>query len=440
MHRPILPRTLLWAKIGVVVQVSLWLAGAFNLCGLYIGTTLHDGSWLFLPAHALTTALEALFTTSFVVVVYQLCLRWCGRERLDGLMTMAQIFIAIAAVLGGQLVPQLLMRFHGSIKFNFESWWVGLLPPAWFAGLDDAIAGSGAPGSWLLAGIGLTTTAILLWLAFGKLARDYETGLQSMNESTATRPGRAGHRRWIETLVMMPPLRWWLRDSVERASFVLTAAYLFRDRDVKLRIYPGLAPMMVMPFIFLLQEKNRSAGHPEGGGFGVAFSGAYLGLIPMLALNILRFSQQWQAADLFRAVPIAGPSPLCHGARRAVLVFLTLPMLLIFALLAWLLAGDSSHLPLLLPGIIALPVYALIPCLGGRAVPFAVSTEAAKAAGRSMSMFVVMFISMGLAGLALWTWNMGWFDRFLVAEAMVVAGVYYAMRRSLESVPWPSME
>src|SRR2546429_6077094 len=37
MHRPVTSRDLLWAKIGVLVQVSLWLAGAFNLAGFLIG-------------------------------------------------------------------------------------------------------------------------------------------------------------------------------------------------------------------------------------------------------------------------------------------------------------------------------------------------------------------------------------------------------------------
>jgi len=37
MHRPITARQLLWAKIAVLVRVSLWLAGAFNLAGLFVG-------------------------------------------------------------------------------------------------------------------------------------------------------------------------------------------------------------------------------------------------------------------------------------------------------------------------------------------------------------------------------------------------------------------
>ena len=37
MHRPVTSRALLWAKIGVLTEVSLWLAGAFNLTGFFVG-------------------------------------------------------------------------------------------------------------------------------------------------------------------------------------------------------------------------------------------------------------------------------------------------------------------------------------------------------------------------------------------------------------------
>ena len=155
MHRPVTPRALLWAKIGVLTEVSLWLAGAFNLAGFFVGIGGKDGGWLFPIAHAISTIMEALFCTGTVVLVYQLCLRWFGRERLDGLMTTAQVFVAVAAVVAGQVVPRLLIRISGTIKFNAGSWWIGLLPPAWFAGFDDAFAGRGIRSSWELAGFGL---------------------------------------------------------------------------------------------------------------------------------------------------------------------------------------------------------------------------------------------------------------------------------------------
>ncbi len=441
MHRPVTARALLWAKISVMVQVSLWLAGALNLAGFIVGTYMSDGGWLFPVAHAISTIMEALFCTGFVVVVYQLCLRWFGRERLEGLMTTTQVIVAIVVVTGGQFFPQLIGRGGSRMELSLDRWWVALLPPAWFASFDDAVAGHGTNVSWLVAGIGFVITGIVLWLAFGKLARDYELGLQTLSERSAPRASSkgTGQRRWVDVLVHAPPLSWWLRDSVARASFLLTAAYLMRDRDVKLRIYPGLAPILAMPLVFLLQDRGGRA--PNGfGGFGVAFSGAYLGLIPMLALNMLQFSQHWQASDLFRAAPMIGPVQLCHGARRAVLVFLTLPIVLLCVAATWFLRGNSAQLVLLLPGIIALPVYSLIPCLGGNAVPLSQPTEEAKSVGRGLQMMVVMFASFAMAGISVWAHKAGFFLWFLAVEIVMVAVVYTGMRLSLGSVRWKSME
>jgi hypothetical protein len=89
LHRPIAPRTMLWAKVRVLVEVSLWFAGAFNLVGFFAGIFATDGGWGFPFAHVASTILEAVFCTGSVVLSYQLCLRWFGRERLEGLMTTA---------------------------------------------------------------------------------------------------------------------------------------------------------------------------------------------------------------------------------------------------------------------------------------------------------------------------------------------------------------
>ncbi|MGO8699064.1 MAG: hypothetical protein ACLQVY_15215 [Limisphaerales bacterium] len=442
LHRPVAPQTLLWAKIGVLVRVSLWLAGAFNLAGFFAGMGASDGGWLYPVAHLLSTVLEALFCAGGVVTVYQLCLRWFGRERLDSLMTLAQVMVGIAAVLGGQ-IPQLLTRFHGKIAFNAHSWWVCLLPPAWFAGLDDLIAGSRSISSGILAAVGMIVTAVILWLAFQKLATDYEMGLQSIGEATtAKRPKGEAGRRLLDKLASRAPLRWWLRDPVSRAAFLLVAAYLMRDRDVKLRVYPGLAPMLIWPIIMLVQDRGQvqAAGPSPLSGMTVAFTGIFVGIIPLLAVDLLRFSQQWQAADLFRVAPVEGPGPFCDGTRRAVLLILTLPVLVGVIALVCLFGSANAHLPLLLPGIIALPVYAMLACLKGNAVPFSLPSEEAKSASRGLKMIGAMMASGVLAVAATLCWNYGFFTWLLLAEVFVALGLYLPMRASVASSRWTSLE
>ncbi len=435
LHRPVTARAMLWAKISVMIQVSLWLAMALNLIGMFIGG--HIGGWLYPVAHVFSTILESLFCTGLIVLTYQLCLRWFGRERLDGLMTTAQVFVSIFVIAGGQILPRLMGDMTKANTSHLDSWWLGVFPPMWFASFDDALAGSGKLASWIFAGVGLIATGVVLALAFGKLAQSYEEGLQKLGENLPTKPNKL-RRRWINTLINLPPLRWWLSDPVTRASFLLTTAYMIRDRDVKLRLYPGIAPILIMPMIFLLQDK--AGGRAGSGGFGLAFAGSFLGLIPMLAQNILQYSQQWQAADMFRIAPMTGPGSLCHGARKAVLLFLTLPLLLLFGVIILVLQVKLTQLALLLPGILAIPVFALLPGLIGKNVPLSQPPEDAKAANRGAAMILTMLLTVTLAGVTVWAWAQGWFHWLLLGEAIVVGLLYYIFRARMSRATWDATE
>ena len=165
-------------RLRVLVDVSLWLAVAFNLAGFFVGCGAPNGNGFFLPAHALSIALEALFCTGTVIMVYQLCLRWFGRERLENLMTAAQIVVSMGAVLAGQLLPQLMFRTDGQLLSDREqSWWILAMPPAWFAGIDDALTTGFPPRSW----------------SFG----DCRAGRDRRRVVGCLRPAGARLRRWL---------------------------------------------------------------------------------------------------------------------------------------------------------------------------------------------------------------------------------------------------
>lgn len=437
LHRPVTPQSLLRTKLTVLVQVSLWISGSFNFIGLFAGLATSNGTVLFPVAHAISTVLEAMFCTGCVVLGYELCLRSFGRERLESVMTTVQVLVAVGAVLAGQIVPRLI-NIGARHTSGGDAWWFILLPPTWFAGFDDALAGSGAGKMWLLAALGMTLTVTVVWLALGRMARHYETGMQVLGETAPSRPAQQTNRRLLASLVQSPPLSWCLRDSVSRASFLLVARYLFRDRDVKLRVYPGLAPMLVMPIVFLMPVGHH--GDSGMGGFAVAFAGGYLGMLPLFALSLLQYSQQWQAGDVFRVAPIPGPAALCAGARQAVSCFLTLPLVLGIGALVLCLHHRIADLPLLLPGLIALPIFTLFPHLGGKAVPFSKAGEEARSARRGLDLMVVMLISVGLSLLAAFSWSGGWFRWLLISEVLFGAPIYALMRAALSSTRWKAIE
>jgi len=435
MHRPISTKDLLWSKIRVLIQISLWLAGALNLVALMVGFYIADRGILFPFIHIISTVLEALFCTGCVVLTYQLCLRWFGRERLDSLMTMTQVIVAVALVMAGQVLPKVVFRLNASgvLQFNADHWWIAAVPPGWFAGLDDAIAGQGRSGSWLLAGIGLVATALVLWLAFGKLAENYGAGLQTMGETAARPKTRSGsQRRWTEIIAAMPPLKWF--SPVSRAGFILTTAYLFRDRDVKLRVFPGIAPMLLMPFIFLVRDQHAMEG------FGTAFSSGFLAMVPLLTIDLLQYSQQWQASDIFRVAPMAGPAELCNGARRAVLYVLAIPSIILVGFIIWVVQHDVSQLVLFLPGLMLLPVMSLVPAALNRGVPLSLPNEEIKSAGRSMKMMVIMLLAIGISGIASATYKFGYLWWMILAEAIVLLPIYIGLLVFVSRKRWKPLD
>lgn len=172
------------------------------------------------------------------------------------------------------------------------------------------------------------------------------------------------------------------------------------------------------------------------GDFGAAFSGAYIGMLPMMALSFLKYSQQWQAADIFRTAPMIGPGALCHGARKAVFVIVTLPILLLIIIAAFVFSLDWSLLAMLLPGIIVLPIFSAVPCLGGDAAPLSLPAEEAKQASRGLYMLAAMIASLLLAGVAIIARQLGLLPGFLLVETLLTFLVYVLICKRSARAAW----
>ncbi|HEY1051911.1 MAG TPA: hypothetical protein VGE39_19200, partial [Prosthecobacter sp.] len=108
LHRPVTPQQMLRAKCSVLAGFALLLALALNLAGFVTGLGSRGATWRFIPAHILSTGLLMLFSAACIVLVYNACLKWFGRERLDNMLATVQSLLAVTMVLGGQIVPRML--------------------------------------------------------------------------------------------------------------------------------------------------------------------------------------------------------------------------------------------------------------------------------------------------------------------------------------------
>jgi ABC-2 type transport system permease protein len=448
LHRPIQPKTLLWAKISVLVLVSLYLSLAFNLAGLFVGLTMTDGNYLFPIVHIISCAEESLFGAASVVLVYQLCLRLLGRQRLDNVLTTSQVLMMVVFTLGTQIVPHLVMSgsFQSHKPLNLP-WWLDLLPPAWFAGLDDALAGSRASASWGLAGISLVATASVSWLAFWKLAKGYETDLQTASEPASPTEGQARQVRFLTWLAGTKCMGWLLQESVSCVSFVLTAAYLWRDRETKLRIYPTISPVLIMPVAMAVAIRPPAVHGVEipdstmrqisemSHGIALCFGGAFLGSMPFNAIGLLSYTQQWKAFEVFLFSPIRGPWPLQRGAIVAVNVLLVLPLGILLLAYAFF-EGGFSLAPIVVVGLFLVPVYSRLAILWRGSIPLSLASEEAIAASRGCLVVLAPLFAMIIGGIALLFRSLGWLPEFLIVEAALVFAFCTLTDRKLTQTGW----
>jgi hypothetical protein len=391
-HKPIRPATLVMAKAITIIAFTLLIAAALNL-GTVLALCFLDFARPAAPfAHVASVLLSTVFAAASVVCLHGLIARLLGRERLQRVVTWAQVASTIFLAAGFQIVPRLVDTHNGFDLAGLlhSSWLVWLVPPCWFAGLDAWLGSSVAdPHFAWLALVGLAVTGLCTWLGLLRLPA---TGGNAASLQEETRPERApapvaaveGGGR-IERL-----LGRWLSDPVERASFGLAKAYILRERAVKVRLASALSFYVVFPVLAIIDERRS--------GFLPVMMIWMCALVPMTILEVLRISANPAAADLFLYAPIEGGARLFHGVRKAAIVFVQAPLLLYLTLVsAYVLRSQPGQLWLALPALLAMPTFSLLPGLTGEYLPLSAASRTGQRTAQTAIMFLVM-VPAGLLG------------------------------------------
>ncbi|HBJ83318.1 MAG TPA: hypothetical protein DDZ88_05485 [Verrucomicrobiales bacterium] len=443
LHRPVTPQQMLRAKCAVLAGFALLLALALNLAGFVAGLGCKGATWRFIPAHLFSMTLLMLFSAASIVLVYNLCLKWFGRERFDNLLATVQSLLVIVMILSGQIMPRML-KLDTFQHLENVSGWLLALPPMWFGALDALLGGTTLnPASlWLPAALAVIVTAVTSWLALEKLGSAYGQGLMNLNESEGTGKGSNKPRgRWLAAMVKLPPLSWWLRDPVERESFKLTTAYLARDREIKMRLYPGVAPLLIMPLIMLFPAGGRGAAGAEAAIMMQGFATCFLGMVSMQAMLFLGCSEHWRASAFFHVAPLPHWTPLFHGSRKAVLACLSFPVLILQTVLLCGMQRSLAPLALSLPALFFLPAFSLVTGLLGQWLPLSKPSEDVKNTAAGCLMMAGSMVAAGIVGgLASWMWHIGHFGLYLAIEAVLMLAASFLMNHLMRDTPWVAMK
>jgi hypothetical protein len=404
---------------------------ALNLVPMFTGLATHGARPWFPAVYLVTLVLLAPFSASSVVFVYALLARHVSRRRFDSIITWVQVAVSALLVVFYQVMPRLMNRLE---QFRIDAAHPLLLfmPPAWFAALTDLMMFNGSSSRLLaLAGAALVVTPLLGWAALRYFAVGYARQVAALSESQASRSAEASDAtqrihggRGIEHW-----LGFWLRDPVERGAFRLAVAYLTRDRDMRMRVYPQMATFLVLVAVTVFDPKTVAIAGP----FITLFFAASL---PASILMSLTLTPQFAAADIFRYTPIHGTSALFHGMRKAVLLLIVLPGVTASAVALWFLLPDHHGMKLTLPGLLGLPTLSVMTGLMGSYLPLSISPTALKQSANTLWVFLLGLLWIGLfAVLALAADHFGWLWQVLVIEVIALGLVHPWLLRDIRNRP-----
>ena len=428
LHRPIHPRTLLLAKGLNLIGLAVFLAGSLNFFPTFFGLAARGAHWWFPLTHIASIALLSVFCCAAVVCTYGLIVRFLDREKFDNFAAWTQVAMSFLFVGGYQLLPRLMQRFNG---LNLEtSPFLLPLPPAWFAAVDAIGSIQSAQHSvWWLVIIGFVATGVLTYSAIGKLAPSYGEALARLGETRqrAAKSKRAPQRmnRRRDTF-----FRWWMPDPIERASFRLAAAYMRRDREIKLRLYPSLGSFLIFPLIGLLDR--RTGASP----FIPLLTVWMLGQLPIIAMETLRTSSQAAAADIFATAPLESGASVFLGVRKATIFYLMVPALCLASGLLVLVVHSRSALLLALPGLVAIPTVSLLPACVDTYLPLSRSPQVGTQSAKNTTLMFGSMLTMGiLAGISYVASEMNLLSIMLAAEIVIVVAASWALKRHIQNRP-----
>jgi hypothetical protein len=197
----------------------------------------------------------------------------------------------------------------------------------------------------------------------------------------------------------------------------MAIAYIRRDREVKLRVYSSLSSFLVFVALSLFGGERRPTQ------FLPLMMLAMAGTVPLTVMESMRMSNQFAAAELFHAAPLASASSLFHGVRKAVVACIQLPIVIA----ALLLIGFRSQTPamsvsLAIPTLLALPTLSLAPGIFSSYVPLSMEPRRGRQSAQNVAaVLMTMLVAGALMGVSYLAWSQGLLWILVAVEVAALA-------------------
>lgn len=332
--QPVSGATYFWARVLHVLRASGLLILA--LIAVPVVLAFHTYGPVAALGDTIAWVLAGITTVLAMIWCYALLALIVDARRLARALIYLQIGLSLALAFGYQLISLSLGGTAARVHLSPTPALL-LVPPAWYAGLAQVLAGSTGrlvPG---LATVALVAPVVLS-VALGRgLSLRYAAYLADLRASVGAGAGVPLALRFWH----LPLLRRVLADPVRRAAFALVVAYLARDPVLKRTVLTSLSLAIAWPVAALVLLAHGGAQAPDPAALSVGrlapdwlilYAGVMSagGLVPTLAA-----STDWRASWVLAAGLDAAPQ-LLQGVRLAAYT-LAAPFLLLLALLPFVL-------------------------------------------------------------------------------------------------------
>jgi ABC-2 type transport system permease protein len=429
--RPVNDRTLVLARLLHVFIYLLRIIIPISLPG-WIALGWFDG-WKSATLFPVVIVLMVLLSLFIVNSVYLLVLRLTKPEKFKDIINYFQVVASIVFFISTYLMPRMFDAdpTHFSI-LNYP--WVRNAPSYWLAvcwswiGYPVALSGS-AVYSVLAVVLPLACMFVLVkWLApqFAQRIGGIDVVGTEGYTPVAKRTSRSKLYQKLADAFN--------HSDEAKAGFMIAWLQTARSRSFRMRVYPTFAYIPVYFGFIIFSSKHSVAEtlHRLSGSSFQLFPLYMSSFVMISVLGYLAASDQYKAAWVYYAGPVATPGRIMIGAMKAMWLKFFLPFFIaisVFVLCVW---GPQAIWDVLL-ALVNVTLFIVSISRINPQLPFSQAEQMKQGAGRILKSFFAMIMPMALGAGHYFAMNLWWLKAiFLILSAILL----WLVADSYANTPW----
>ncbi len=340
--------------------------------------------------------LSSVFIIFVTSLMYSLILNFFDGEKLKDIINYVQIMLTIVLIIGYQFVGRMFNVSQYNVVFT-PKWWIYFLPPSWFAAPFQLFVEKDFGNHYIYLSLLGIIIPIISFIVYTKVIIPYfEKNLSKLNNNST------GKNRFAE---IRERLQWMIGkilcfNKMENIFFRFTQKMILNERKLKLRIYPNASLAAVMPLIIIFRTFSHNRTFSEVLG-EIARSKSYFSIyMSILLLSnliiMIKTSEKYGGAWIYRVLPIEEPSPIYRGAFKAFLVQYIIPAYLVPSIVFLAICGPKIFIDMAVMLLNLILVSSIIFKISSRELPFSMDFNHIKS-----SNIMALIISLVYCGLSI---------------------------------------